>query len=86
MVTPKPADAEQDLLEVECSYYDEHFDDFVRDYPGEHLVITGRKLLGHFPTRDEAIVLAYSLGKRAVLVRESGTREPKVFLPTTLSA
>ena len=86
MATTKPAEGERALLEVENSYYDEKFDEFVRDYPGEHLVIAGRRLLGHFPTRDEAIVLAYSLGKRAVLIRKSGTREPKVFLPTTLSA
>ena len=72
------------ILAEERAFYEEHFDEYSKKYPGRHLLICGRKLQGHFATREEAVAAGYQLGVQEMLVRESGTRERESFLPTLL--
>lgn len=74
------------LLEEELEYYEQHFDEYREKYPGRHLLIAGRKLHGHYATREEAVVAGCEGGFEAMLIRESGTRPPVSFLPTIVSA
>ena len=74
------------LLEEELEYYEQHFDEYREKYPGRHLLIAGRKLHGHYATREEAVVAGYEGGFEAMLIRESGTRPPVSFLSPIVSA
>lgn len=74
------------LLEEEIEYYEQHFDEYREKYPGRHLLIAGRKLHGHYATREEAVVAGYEGGFEAMLIRESGTRPPVSFLSPMVSA
>lgn len=74
------------LLAAELEFYEQHFDEYAKRYPGQHLLICGRELIGAYPTRREAVSEGYRLGVSKMLVRESGTREKPVFIPTILRA
>ena len=69
------------LLAEALEHYEEHFDDYREKYPGRHLLIAGKKLHGHYGTREKAVVAGYEGGFEAMLIRESGTRPPVSFLP-----
>lgn len=73
------------LLDDELEYYEEHFDEYREKYPGRHLLIAGKKLHGHYATREEAVVAGYEGGFKAMLIRESGTRPPTSFLSPIVS-
>ena len=74
------------LLEEEIEYYEQHFDEYREKHPGRHLLIAGKKLHGHYATREEAVVAGYEGAFEAMLIRESGTRPPVSFLPTIVNA
>ena len=83
----KDDEAQQEVLLAEAlEHYEEHFDEYREKYPGRHLLIAGKKLHGHYGTREEAVVAGYERGFEAMLIRESGTRTPVSFLPTIVSA
>ena len=80
---PEAAEA----LTEEREFFEEHFDEYREKYPGRHLLIVGRQLMGHYATREEAVAAGYEIeGIDAMLVQESGTRPPVRFLPTVLSS
>ena len=61
------------LLAEEIAFFDEHRDEYVRRYPGRHLLIHGRELLGHFEDRETAVASGYRrFGIGPFLVRQSG--------------
>lgn len=70
------------LLADELGFYEEHFDEYATEFPGQYVLICGRRLIGVFPTRREAIDEGYRLGVRKMLVRECGTRPEPVFMPS----
>ena len=78
---PEAAEA----LTEEREFLEEHFKEYEDKYPGRHLLIVGRQLMGHYATREEAVAAGYQIdGIDAMLVQESGTRLPAMFLPTVL--
>lgn len=79
-IQPRP------LLAVELEFYEEHFDDFATQFPGQYVLICGEELIGVFESRREAIDEGYRLGVRKMLVRECGTHREPVFMPTLLRA
>ena len=70
----------------ELEFYEERFDEYATEFPGRYVLICGRRLLGVFSTRREAIDEGHRLGVRKMLVRKSGTRPEPVFMPTLLRA
>lgn len=74
------------LLTDELEFYEERFDEYATEFPGQYVLICGRRLIGVFSTRREAINEGYRLGARKMLVRESGTRPEPVLMPTLLRA
>ena len=80
---PEAAEA----LTEEREFFEERFEEYSEKYPGRHLLIVGRQLMGHYATREEAVAAGYEIdGIDAMLVQESGTRPPVMFLPTVLSS
>lgn len=70
------------VLREERDYYDENFDQLRRQYPDHHLVIRGQRVIGAYPSCDEAIRAVYAKGiKGGALVRKSGTREDTLVPP-----
>lgn len=81
-LVPEAAEA----LTEEREFFEEHFEEYKERYPGRHLLIVGRQLMGHYATREEAVAAGYEIeGIDAMLVQESGNRPPAMFLPTVLS-
>lgn len=76
----------ESLLADELEFYEEHFDEYATRFPDQYVLICGRRLIGVFPTRREAIDEGYPLGVRKMLVRECGTRPEPVFMPALLRA
>lgn len=75
-----------ETLTEERDFFEEHFDEYKEKYPGRHLLIVGRQLMGHYATREEGVAAGYEIeGIDAMLVQESGTRPPVMFLPTVFS-
>ncbi len=80
---PEAAEA----LTEEREFFEEHFDEYGEKYPGRHLLIVGRHLMGQYATREEAVGAGYEIGGiDAMLIQESGTRPPVMFLPTVFSS
>ena len=48
------------VLKEERDYYYEHFDQFRSRYPDQHLVIRGQRVIGAYPSCDEAIRAVYA--------------------------
>lgn len=77
---------ERTVLKEERDYYDENFERFEKEYPGQHLVICGRKVVGAYSSRHEAIGVVYDLGfKDGALVRKSGTRGDTLVAPVLVT-
>ena len=75
-----------EALTEEREFFEEHFEEYKERYPGRHLLIVGRQLMGHYATRQEAVAAGYEIeGIDAMLVQKSGDRPPVMFLPTVLS-
>ena len=74
------------LLAVEQEFFEEHFEEHARLYPGQYLLICERELVGAYPSREEALEVGYRRGVKKMLVQKSGTRDEPMFLPTILSA
>ena len=60
----------------EREFFEEHFDEYKAKYPGRHLLIVGRQLVGHYGTREGAVAATGSEieGIDAMLVQGSGNR------------
>ncbi|MXX74377.1 MAG: hypothetical protein F4210_05250 [Holophagales bacterium] len=70
------------VLKEERDYYEGNFDQLRHQYPDQHLVIRGQRVIGAYPSCDEAIRAVYAKGiKGGALVRKSGTREDTLVPP-----
>ncbi|MDE2988499.1 MAG: hypothetical protein OXT70_10695 [Chloroflexota bacterium] len=88
-IEPKCAtgdDVVRTVLKEERDYYDENFDQLRHQYPDQHLVIRGQRVIGAYPSCDEAIRAVYAKGiKGGALVRKSGTREESLVAPVLVT-
>ena len=70
------------VLDVEEKYYDEHFEEFKKNYPERFLLIKGRELVGDFGAEDESVDAGVNLfGKGPFLVRRAGEKKTVLFAP-----
>ena len=75
-------DAGKGLLGEEIEYYNRHRDVFSNRYTNRHLLIKGSKLVGSFPTADQAVAAGVRrFGIEPFLVRLSGADTPKAQMP-----
>ena len=69
-------------LADELAFFNEHLEEYQRDYAGRHLLIHGKELCGHFDTLDAAIVEGVRLfGAGPFLARRAGETTMEASVP-----
>jgi hypothetical protein len=72
-------------LSREQAVYDANLHEWVSDHEGEHVLIKGRKVIGFYKSRDEALDAGYSrFGVVPLLVKEILPVEPVYNIPNAL--
>ena len=70
------------MLEKERNYFDEHCDEWLKQHPGEFVLIKGDKLIGVFSNQAEALSEgARCFGTDSFLVRQVEESEQLVYIP-----
>ena len=71
------------LLQDEVAFFDQNSEEFLRKYKGRFLLIKGAKLVGHYPTRSNAVTEGVRrFGKGPFLVRVPGEEVPVFAMPS----
>ncbi len=74
----------EDLLSVECAFYERERENLLLKYPNRVLLIQGEDVAGTFASEDEAVGEGIrKFGNRPFLVRRSGEDAP-VLVATSL--
>ena len=72
-----------EILSVECSYFDDHRDELLLQFPNRYLLIVGDQVIGNFAKEDDAIYEGCrQFGNRPFLVRRTGDTAPVLHAPT----
>ena len=71
-----------EILSVECSFFDDHRDELLLQYPNRYLLIFRDQVIGNFAKEDDAIYEGCrQFGDRPFLVRRTGDTEPVLRAP-----
>lgn len=72
----------ENILSVECTYYDENRDKLLLQYPNRYLLIFGDRVIGNYAKDDDAIYEGCrQFGDKPFLVRRSGDTAPELNAP-----
>jgi hypothetical protein len=72
-------------LSREQAVYDANLREWLSEHEGEHVLIKGRKMIGFYKSRDEALVAGYSrFGVVPLLVKQVLSVEPVYNIPNAL--
>jgi hypothetical protein len=70
-------------LDTEIATFESRLDEFLRDHPGEYVLIRGATVHGFFPDMDAAIAAGYRLlGGGPFLAKRVEVEVPAVFSST----
>ena len=70
------------MLEEERDYYDQHLDEWLRQYPGRFVLVKGAELVGAFDTMEDALAEgARRFGLTSYLIRRVEPTQPIVHIP-----
>ncbi len=70
------------MLAEERQFYDDHLQEWLRDYPGRFVLVRGKELIGVFDTPDDALAEgARRFGLSSFLVRRVEPVQQEIKVP-----